>query len=701
MCGWGYALVLAGQSLAKTGGDLSKVWEAMGTSIHVAQWAMSLEMVHALLKLVNSPFLTTVLQVLSRLLLMVVIMLAPSASKTWQCGMMAISWALVEVPRYCFYLNGLLGPGGQTAYVPGSPFMYMNMVSNRKSAFKKRFAPPPEPPKAPVGVEFPIDDKGGRSTSEVGKQVFAAAFAGMGTPEGKAASAKCLGRFGYNKQIVSLVRLGCESPKAALGSAQAGLKWMNEHMVFHSADQKLQGPFEATVDKVKESFHTGEVKGTKSRAGLMYQIPYDGGWHPTKPHPPPADKVLSKDALKDQATKWAAAGIIEPDAAQALCFTSDYFAAGKSLEDVYVVMIGAGSAMGPFPKLLEMGATVVAIDIPGGWGKGGPRPTYTLWKRLCETAKASPGALIFPLSKPQSECKTEQDMYESAGCDLMKQPGEIANWLVEWQKKLPSSAKVMIGNYTYLDGELHVKLALCADYCIARLRKARPSTGVAFLCTPTDIHVCTDASDAAARANYGSGFGSLGLEKLANLLSGGKFLIKNFSEPVQAQGGKSIKLVDGLSVAQGPNYALAKRMQHWRAQVEYDAGATVSSMVAPSTATLSVIHNKTFAWAYGGMPYFKYEIFKQETTNAVMAAMLMHDILDDKGPKNGKNRAQFKIDNTLELFSTQAVHGGLWRSPYKVDSLGEVSALIYFGGLAAPYLAALAALGGAAAFYLV
>ena len=156
-----------------------------------------------------------------------------------------------------------------------------------------------------------------------------------------------------------------------------------------------------------------------------------------------------------------------------------------------------------------------------------------------------------------------------------------------------------------------------------------------------------------------------------------------------------------LILNQGPNYILAKRMQHWRAQVEYDAGATVSSMVAPSTATLSVIHNKTFAWAYGGMPYFKYEIFKQETTNAVMAAMLMHDILDDKGPKNGKNRAQFKIDNTLELFSTQAVHGGLWRSPYKVDSLGEVSALIYFGGLAAPYLAALAALGGAAAFYLV
>ena len=40
------------------------------------------------------------------------------------------------------------------------------------------------------------------------------------------------------------------------------------------------------------------------------------------------------------------------------------------------------------------------------------------------------------------------------------------------------------------------------------------------------------------------------------------------------------------------------------------------------------------------------------------------------------------------------MHGGLWRSPYKVDSLGEVSALIYFGGLALPYFAALSVMSG-------
>ena len=29
---------------------------------------------------------------------------------------------------------------------------------------------------------------------------------------------------------------------------------MHEHMLFHSADQKLQGPFGATVDKVRDTF---------------------------------------------------------------------------------------------------------------------------------------------------------------------------------------------------------------------------------------------------------------------------------------------------------------------------------------------------------------------------------------------------------------------------------------------------------------
>ena len=121
----------------------------------------------------------------------------------------------------------------------------------------------------------------------------------------------------------------------------------------------------------------------------------------------------------------------------------------------------------------------------------------------------------------------------------------------------------------------------------------RRQVRIASLCTPTDAHVMTPAAHAAAKAAYGSGLNSLGLEKLANVLSGGKMLVPNARAPVKGPGG-DVHIVDGLSTAQSFNYALAKRIQHWRAAVEFEAGAVVSSQVAPSTATISVIHNTTF-----------------------------------------------------------------------------------------------------------
>jgi hypothetical protein len=221
---------------------------------------------------------------------------------------------------------------------------------------------------------------------------------------------------------------------------------------------------------------------------------------------------------------------------------------------------------------------------------------------------------------------------------------------------------------------------------------------VAFLCTPTDAHVIPAEAAAAAAAALGAGLGSLGAEALARAASGGAVLVPNVRRPVAGPAGPAtVHIVDGLVTAQSFNYALAKRIQHWRAAVEFEAGATVSSQVAPSTATISVIHNKTFAWGYGGMPYFGYEIFKQDTTNAVMAAILLHDVFNPRSPKNPANRKEAGVATALELFRTQAVHGGLWRAPYTVDSLGAVSVLIYFASLARPYVAAVAVVAAAAA----
>ena len=124
-------------------------------------------------------------------------------------------------------------------------------------------------------------------------------------------------------------------------------------------------------------------------------------------------------------------------------------------------------------------------------------------------------------------------------------------------------------------------------------------------------------------------------------------------------------------------------MQHWRAIIARSKGSIVSSNIAPATSTASVVHNRTFAWAYEGMPYFKpYEIFAPETSNAVMSALLIFDINDPSSSGNPKT----KLNNPNQLFQWGSFNGGNWRCAYEVDSIGEASVFIYFGRLAMPYV---------------
>lgn len=456
---------------------------------------------------------------------------------------------------------------------------------------------------------------------------------------------------------MNLVRVSAYSEEAGLGAANAGINYMHKNFEFVDPENPSKVvPFEEYMSIPAKPFDVGTVDGT-SRGGKALVVPYKG-------------KDLTGQSLKAQLSKWASYGTIEPDAAASISKIVD--AGEVNLTGQHFVIIGAGSAMGPYTKLLEHGATVLAIDIPGAWGEGPKK----MWERLINIARKSSGKLYFPLSKPQAQCATDLDLFAAAGCNLTEQPARILAWI----NSIAPGARFTIGNYTYLDSDMHVKLSLAADAIIRGLVAARPNTAVAFLCTPTDIHLIPEEAHAAAVRNFGYHPGRL-LEAFINLISFGKYLQKNALKPIKTSDGGSLKVVDGLSVAQGPNYALAKRLQHWRAAVEFAAGRTVSSNIAPSTATLSVVSNRTFAWAYGGMPYFKpYEIFQQETTNAVMEALLVADITQTDNSSNPANRAKYNIKNSLELFKFNSVHGGAWRCAFKVDSIGEVSALIYFLG---------------------
>ena len=134
-------------------------------------------------------------------------------------------------------------------------------------------------------------------------------------------------------------------------------------------------------------------------------------------------------------------------------------------------------------------------------------------------------------------------------------------------------------------------------------------------------------------------------------------------------------------------------MQHWRAVIARSEGNIVSSNVAPSTSTASVVQNRTFAWAYEGMPYFRpYEIFAPETSKSVMIALLLRDLNDPASAANPET----ELANPNQLFASGSFHGGVWRCAYEIDSIGECSVLLYFSRVAAPYALALGGLGLAA-----
>ncbi|CAB9497952.1 3-hydroxyacyl-CoA dehydratase 2 [Seminavis robusta] len=671
----------------------------------IVQLAAVLEIVHAAVGLVRSPVMVTTMQVMSRVVVLFPAVFSNGATQ-YGAGLMVLAWSMVEVPRYAFYimaiwsgdatkgtpyplfwlrysLFAILYPMGifgeltvclaaakdthfalsygwapfaygtllPVIYFFGSPFMIFNMYSNRVNAMKKRFARPPPPPR---GVSWPEDEKGQRSSTNVNKAILAAAVGAVNKDKEAAVNKTRSWRFGYVKHLAAMVEEQCKSPEAALKIAQAGLDKAYDVFEFIAPDGSAVSLREAMESKPTEKFHTAYIQGEGKKTDKnQLEIPYD-------------ERTLRGDKLKKQVKEWVDYGTIEPSAGDAIISCVDH-PEYLDLSDRYFVLLGAGSAMGPFLVLMALGANVIAVDLDRDF----------IWKRLIKIARLSSGSITFPLKVPQDECKTDDDLFKNAGCNLFTHTPMIRDWLLD----LYPGKDFTVGSYAYLDGARHVQVSLAMDAICKDLSEKRKAS-LAYLCTPTDLHLVPKEAYEAAKANYKS-YSSRIFCMIMNTLSQGKLLRKNYRAPIKV-GDEEFYLLNGISVAQGPNYALAKRMQHWRAIIARSKGCIVSSNIAPSTSTVSVVHNRTFAWAYEGMPYFEpYEIFAPETSNAVMSAILFNDLNDPKSVANPKT----KVSNPNQLFSYNSFHGGLWRAAYEVDSIGETSVLIYFWRASASYIA--------------
>ena len=488
-----------------------------------------------------------------------------------------------------------------------------------------------------AGVTFPAAADGRRSTSALGRAVVADALRRVDPDGAQAASQEANWRGGYLGHFRALIEAGLASKPAAMSVARDGLASLYGRMRVIRHGEPETGLGTLLSAPARHELTAVEVTGGGT-AERELAVPYRG-------------ERLSGDALLRQLDAWVAAGIIESscaDAVRTVAASPDWLA----LPGRTVVVLGAGAEVGPLPVLLSWGARVIGIDLP--------RPA--IWDRVLETAKRSGGTLLVPVAdaKPgQAGVDSSEDLTQRAGFDLADDIPAVADWLAGLDGPL------VLGNYVYADGAANVRVASAVDALTVRLQAERGDVALAFLATPTDVFaVPSDAVAQSARAYAGRPAANKLGRGLLRSLSGGRLLRRAYPP------GSDPGICDSLVVQQGPNYALAKRLQRWRATVARDGGAAVSMNVAPPTRTRSVTRNRVLAAAYAGAGRFGVEVFEPATTKALMAALLVHD-LHAGPPADGRHPWQDE--------AYAAAHGGLWRMAYAPRSALTLAALLGYG----------------------
>ena len=145
----------------------------------------------------------------------------------------------------------------------------------------------------------------------------------------------------------------------------------------------------AMAGMATNAYKMGFVQGTDPKQNNVLEVPYN-------------IKNLLGQALKDQVDEWVSYGTIEECAGMAIknCIDKPGY---LDLSDQYFLLLGAGSAMGPFLVLMALGAD---LDRPN------------IWNRLITFAQQSPGTITSPLKIEQSLCATNNELYTNAGCNL-------------------------------------------------------------------------------------------------------------------------------------------------------------------------------------------------------------------------------------------------------------------------------------------
>ena len=471
---------------------------------------------------------------------------------------------------------------------------------------------------ASAGVSFPSD-----SSTSAARTIMADALRAADPVGSRAIENETNWRRSYLTHFRRAVEAGIGDAGAARTIPADGLRSAHGLMRFDAVglDEAIDGT------ALAQAFHTRTIHGTAEPETAL-SIPYRG-------------ERLSGAALLDQLERWVADGVITRSASEAVQTVQDN-PDWLRLDGDTVVVLGAGAEMGPYRALQRWGARVVALDLP----------RTDVQERIRAVATEGAGTTHVP-------ARIVTNGADDSGADLLTELPGIAHWLGGLEGRL------VLGNYCYADGGTHVRLSMAADALAEHLTRQRPDTALAFLATPTDTFVVPAEEVRQADAAYTRRSTSRLLRTPLRVVSGGRLLARHYAP------GADPGVCDALVPQQGPNYALAKRLQRWRATTARDAGTTVSLNVAPATRTRSVVKNKALAAAYAGAHRFGVEIFDPATSNTLMAALLAYDLRAGAAPQQEPWQDE----------AVNAAHGGLWTTAYDPRSALGLAAVLGIGAL--------------------
>lgn len=491
----------------------------------------------------------------------------------------------------------------------------------------------------PDGIAFPVDGGGGRNSIVAGKRLLAEAVQVAAPPLAEAIMDEPDWRNRYPAHIRAQVELSVRQPTTAVSVARRGLDTLYRSFEFVRGGEAM--PIDLALRATcANRLYTVTVPGRGTQAPRL-EVPYRG-------------QVLSGSALLAQVHDWVERGLAEPSFAAAietLIARPDWL----DLSDWNIALLGAGAPLSPYATLASWRANLAVVDAPGAEER---------WRRLIDIARRGNGRVRVPVSAGSSA--DDPRLPDLAGADLLSAAPQIRNWLA------PMPEPLAIGNYAFPAGEAQVRTVVAMDAILADLLALRRAVVPLFMLAATDCHA-VPAHTAELALNRWRNGGALRLwQDALRWTSRGRLFAPNVAELIDATEGFRAGIVDALLLEHGPNYALARRLQQWRALVMRADGLRVSANVVPLAHSVLVPPTGRPAAACRGLHRFGIEVFEPETVSALLAAMLVFDLRTDSGAAApGTTLAQ-----PLQFLADGALHGGLWTSPFAPRSLLPVAALL-------------------------